>query len=125
MEVPAKMEGVRRYDLLPRTTNRTTINLKTKNNQNFQKVKLQGSPTAKELKKKHSSRLLGGVETGTQAVRLERMPSKDLARQGSSWLTKRSHICMRIKWEEKLGRETENTTQGSSAGKLKPQNLGL
>ena len=40
---------------------------KNKNNQNKQKIELQGSPTTKEIKKKkkHSSRLLGGAETGS------------------------------------------------------------
>ena len=55
--------GVGRYTLPPRTTERTTTNLKTKNNQNCQKIKLYGSLTTKELKK-HSSRLVGGVDTG-------------------------------------------------------------
>ena len=36
-----------------------------KNNQNCQKIKLYGSLTTKELKKKHSSRVAGGVETGS------------------------------------------------------------
>ena len=50
--------------MLPRTTKRRiTTNSKTKTNQNFQKIKLHGSPTSKVLKKKHSSRLGGGVET--------------------------------------------------------------
>ena len=50
---------------LPRTTQtRITTNLKTMNNQKFQKIKLYGTLTAKELKK-HSSRLVGGVETGS------------------------------------------------------------
>ena len=54
---------VGRYTVPPRTTKRrTTTNLKTKNNKNFQKIKLYGSPTTKELKKKHSSRLVGGVK---------------------------------------------------------------
>ena len=35
----------------PHTTKRRTTNLKTKNNQNCQKIKLYGSPTTKELKK--------------------------------------------------------------------------
>ena len=43
------------------TKRRTTTNLKAKNNQNCQKIKLYGSPTTKELKKL-SPRLLGGVE---------------------------------------------------------------
>ena len=49
----------------PRTTKRgKTTNLKTKHNQNCQKIKLYGSATTKELNKKHSSRLVGGAETG-------------------------------------------------------------
>ena len=36
------------------------------NNQNCQKIELYGSPTTKELKKKHSFTLVGGVETGSQ-----------------------------------------------------------
>ena len=39
---------------------------KHKNNQNCQKIELHGSPTIKELQKKHSSRLTGRVETGSQ-----------------------------------------------------------
>ena len=42
------------------TKRRTTTNLKNKNNHNCQKIKLYGSPTTKELKKKHSL-----VETGS------------------------------------------------------------
>ena len=42
-------------------------------NQNWQKIKLYGSLTTKELKKKHSPRLVGGVETGS---RMERTCSK-------------------------------------------------
>ena len=57
--------GIGRYALLPCTTKRrTTVNLKIKNNQNFQKIKLYGSQTTKELKKKHSSRLVDGAGTG-------------------------------------------------------------
>ena len=44
---------------------RTTTNLKTKDNQNCQKTELYGSQTTKELKKKHSSRLVGGVDMGS------------------------------------------------------------
>ena len=56
--------GIGRYSVPPRTTKRrTTTNLKTKSNQNCQKIELYGSLTTKELKKKHSSRLVGGVET--------------------------------------------------------------
>ena len=48
------------------TKRRTTTNLKTKNNQNCQKIELYGSLTTKELKKKHSFRLVGGAEMGSQ-----------------------------------------------------------
>ena len=69
--------GVGRHTVPPRTTKRrTTTNLKTKNNQNSQKIELYGSPTTKESKKKHSSRPVGGVETGS---RVERTHSKAVA----------------------------------------------
>ena len=54
---------------LQTTKRRTTTNLKTKNNQNCWKIKLYGSLTIKELKKKHSSRLVKGAETGSLAER--------------------------------------------------------
>ena len=78
------------------------------NNQNCQKIELYGSPTTKELKKKHSYRPVGGAETGSW---VERARSKASA---GGW---RSHICVQINWEEQLGNETDLTTQGSSAGK--------
>ena len=62
------------------TKRRTTTNLKTKNNQNCQKIKLYGSMTTKELKKKHSSRLVGEGDM----VRQDREDSQ----QGSSWRTR-------------------------------------
>ena len=46
----------------PHTTKRTTTNLKTKNNQNCQKIKLRRSLTTKEVKKKHSFKPVGGAE---------------------------------------------------------------
>ena len=48
----------------PHTTERRTTNL-TNNNQNCQKIELYVSLTTKKLKKKHSSRLVGGAETGS------------------------------------------------------------
>ena len=56
-----------------------TTNLKTKNNQNGQKTELCGGSTTKEVKKKHSSRLVGGVEMGSQG-------RKDMWRGGGWWL---------------------------------------
>ena len=64
MDTSGQDGGVGRYTLPPCTNKRrTTTNLKTKINPNYQKIVLYGSLTAKELKKKHSSRLIGGVET--------------------------------------------------------------
>ena len=57
--------GVGRYaSLLRITKRRITTHLKTKNNQNCQKIELHGSLATKELKK-HSSGLVGGVEMGS------------------------------------------------------------
>ena len=53
----------------PHTSKKRTTNLKTKNNQNCQKIELYGSPTTKELKKKHSFRPVGGAEMGARAER--------------------------------------------------------
>ena len=63
---------------MPPSTNkrRMTTNLKTKNNQNFQKIELYGSLITKELKKKHSSRLVGGWR---RAAGAERMHGKAVA----------------------------------------------
>ena len=68
--------------MAPCTTKRsTTTHLKTKNNQNCQKIELYGSPTTKELKKNHSSRSVGGAEMCSQA---ERTPHKTVA-EGPEW----------------------------------------
>ena len=74
--------GVGRHTVPPHTAKRrTTTNLKTKNNQNWQKIELYGSPTTKELKKKHSSRRVGGAETGSWG--------REDPLQGGGWRTQR------------------------------------
>ena len=79
-DTSGKDGGIGRYTLLPRTTTkRTTMNLKTKNNQNCQKIELYGIPTTKELKKKHSSRPVGGAEIGSWGG--------EASQQGDSWRT--------------------------------------
>ena len=89
---------------------------KNKNNQNCQKIELCRSPTTKELKNKHSFTLVGGAETGSwggaDSQQLEYQGG-----QGSDWQSGQSYICVEINWEEKLGSETNHTTQGSSVGK--------
>ena len=92
--------GIGRYALLPQTTKRrTTTNLKTKNNQNCQKIKLCVSPTIKELKK-HSSRLIEGQR----------------GRMARGW-TRQAHICVQISREEQLRSETDHLTGNEGAGK--------
>ena len=54
-------------------------NLKTKNNQNWQKIEPYGSPTTKELKKKHSSRPVGMAASGAGS-QVERTGSEAVAR---------------------------------------------
>ena len=61
------------------TKKRTATNLKTKNNQNCQKIELYVSPTTKKLKKKHSFRPEGGEETVSQG-------GED-SQPGSGWWT--------------------------------------
>ena len=56
------------------TKRRTTTNLKTKNNQNCQKIKLYESLTTKQLKKQHSFILVGRAER--QASGAERVHPK-------------------------------------------------
>ena len=59
--------GVGRHTVPPRTTKRrTATNLSAKSNQNCQRIELYGSLITKQLKKKHSSRLVGGVVTGSR-----------------------------------------------------------
>ena len=86
--------------------------------------KLYGSLTKKELKKKHSSRLVGGWRW---AAVVEKMCDKVAAGgpggQGSGRRTGQSHICVQINREELLGSDTYHATQCSSAGKIKPWNL--
>ena len=85
--------------------NQKKDNNKFKNNQNCQKIKLCGSPTTKELKKKHSFRLVGGAEMCSQG--------REDAWQGSGWKTRQvrqwladqaaaggAGICMWINQEE-------------------------
>ena len=82
---------------------------------NCQKIELYISQTTKELKKKHLSRLLGGVEMGSWG-------GED-AWKGSSWRTRQSHICMWINQEEQMGSETDSTTQGFSEGNKASKSL--
>ena len=59
--------GRGRHTLPPHTTiRRITTNVKTKNNQNCQKIKLYRRPIIKELKK-HSPRQVGGAEMGRRS----------------------------------------------------------
>ena len=119
--------GVGIYTLPSRTIQRrTTTNLKTKNNQNCQKVKLYGSLTTKELKKKHSLRLIGEVETGSQGG--EDVCKVVASRPGwaGQWLADQvvPHLC-----EDKPGGTTEEQdlphNPGFKCWKRKPQNLQL
>ena len=114
IKVTSQDGGVGRNTLLPRTTKKRTTNLKMKNNQNCQKIELYGSLTTKELKKKHSSRLVGGVETGSQG-------GEDM-RQGSGW---RTHICVPINWDETTTDPDRLHNPGFQDGKRKPPNLWL
>ena len=83
--------GIGRHTVPPGKTRRTPTNLKTKNNQNCQKIELYGSPTTTELKKKHSSRPIeqaAGWRGLTARQLLEDQGQGGGRRgQGSSWWT--------------------------------------
>ena len=57
LQLPSKM------DASSHNQKKDNNNLKTKNNQNWQKIELYGSPITKELKKTHSSRPVREAET--------------------------------------------------------------
>ena len=76
LRLPAKMEAHVDTLCLLTKSKEDKNKFKNKNNQNYQKIELYGSLTTKELKKKHSSRPVGGV---VQAVRVERTHSKAAA----------------------------------------------
>ena len=108
------------------TTKRRATNLKTKNNQKCQKIKVYGSPTTKELKKKYSSRLVGGTETGGQG--------REDVWQGSGWKNRwmRQWLAERVVPHlraNKLGGTTGERDRLCNPGfqyrKIKPQNLWL
>ena len=102
--------GAGRHTLPPGTTKGTTTNLKTKTDQNCQKMELYGSPTTKALKKKHSPRPVGGAETGCRAVRV------------GGWRTGWLHIRMRINQRNNWGaRQTPQPRV--PGGEMKPLNL--
>ena len=93
----------------PRTIKRRmTTNLKTKKNQNCQKIELYGSLTTKELKKKHSSRLVRGAETGSQG-------GEDL-RQGGSPTFACGHT-RRNNWRMRQTAQPRVPAQGNKASK--------
>ena len=78
---------------------------------------MYGSPTTKEIKKKHSPRPIGGVEMGSQAEMTHCKAAGWRTRQGCDWRSGRSHIHVQINREEQLGSKTDRATQGSNRGK--------
>ena len=83
--------GIGRHTVPPCTTTRRTTNFETKNNSNWQKSEPCGSPTTKELKKKHSSRLVGGTEMGSWVKKTH----GKVAAGGLGWAKRRLEDWMR------------------------------
>ena len=77
----------------------TTTNIKTKYNQNCQKIELYRSLATKELKKKHSVRPVGGVDMGSWGGEDSWSGGDWRARRGSSGQSRRSNICVQINQE--------------------------
>ena len=59
---------------------------KNKKQPELQKIKLYGNPTTKELKKKHSSRPVGGAETGSWVKRTHGNAADEGLRWERWWL---------------------------------------
>ena len=97
MRRESKDGGIGRNASLPHTIKRRTTNLKT--TRTAKKIKLYGSPTTKELKKKHSSRMVHRAVSGRCGKVRQRLPDSIF------------HICMRISQEEQLGSETDHATR--------------
>ena len=111
----------------PRTTKRrATTNLKTKNNHNCQKIELYGSPTTKELKKKHSFRPVEGAEMGSLSGEDTQQGCGLRLGRVRQWLMDLvfPHSCA-----DKLGGTTGDQDRprnpGFQHGEIKPQNLLL
>ena len=113
----------------PHTTDRTTTNLKTKNNLNCQKIKLYKSPTTKELKKKF-------IQDGRRGR--DGQPDRENLWQHSNWRTRASKLQLAdlAKWqledrvvpylcEDKPGGTTGEQDRlqnsGFQHGEIKPQ----
>ena len=114
--LPTKMEAkVDTLCLLAQPKERQQ-QFKNKNNENLQKIELYGSPTTKEIKKKHSSRPVGGVEKGSQ---VERTRSKAMA-GGPREVVDCGAGQAKLQLDGEAaggGPVTDCTTQSSSAGK--------
>ena len=100
--------------------------IKNKNNQNCQKVQQYGSPSTKNLKKKHSFRLVEGEEMGNW--------DREDVRQGSgrvSWWVRRQLADQEVTHSrvDKLGGTTGKQDRPCNPGlehrEIKPQSLGL
>ena len=104
--------GVGRYTLPPCTTKRrTTTNLKTKNNQNYQKIELSGSPIIKELI----------IQTGGRG-RDGQPGQRGLGGQGSGWWTSGPTFPL-DKPGGTTGDRDRQSNPGFQHGEIKPQNL--
>ena len=93
-----------------------TTNLKTKNNQNCQKIEQYGSLTTQELRKKHSSRLVGGAENAS--------PGKEnWGWRGCSWWTGWSPHLRVDKPGGTTVKQERPCNPGFQCREIKPQNL--
>ena len=112
--------GIGGYAVSPHTTKRrTTTNLKTKNNQNCQKIKLYGKKSDNQGVKEETfiqnSRKGGDGQLGGENSRQGGDGWR--TRQGGGWWSRQFHICMQTDQEKQMGSKTHCATQGSSVGR--------
>ena len=124
------MEGeIHTLHLLMQTQEELQLDLKANNTKRHQKIKLGGSLTNKNLKKIHSSRLVGGAQTQRWAERCGDRCGMERQRRQQK---RQSHTPV---WWIKIGRatlgannpspRTDCTAQGSSARKINCHNFWL
>ena len=83
-----------------------------------------GSPTTKELKKKHSLRLVGGAEMGSQGREDPWQGGGWRTEVGNSWPSRQSHIFAQIN-QRNNWKQDRPCNPGFQHGKRKPPNFWL
>ena len=93
METSGQDGSIGKHASKPHTTiEKITTRHKTNIIQNRQKIKLYGSPATKDLKKPHSSRQVGGVETWREVEARRGEDPREWHVAAADWAAPHSHV---------------------------------